>query len=73
MGGVQELIEGPLGWRWLLVLAALNPLRYNSTEFPVLSPFHSAFFLSYFNYGCWEFGLGFWIEFCSAETAPPTD
>jgi len=23
-----------------------------------LSPFHSAV-LSYFNYGCWEFGLGF--------------
>lgn len=27
-----------------------------------LSPFHSAA-LSCLNYGCWDFGLGLWIEF----------
>lgn len=37
-----------------------------------LSPFHSAV-LSYFNYGCWEFGLGFWIEFRPTDIAPSTN
>jgi len=37
-----------------------------------LSPFHSVV-LSYFKYGCWDIGLGFWIEFRSADIAPSTN